>query len=188
MDSCLVPFSSESYVVKPEVGCGGVGVGKETAEWGMSVCESWSGVKCLRQPLHPGPWELRFVLSNQMWRGFGFIAGWVDENTDSPMFEVDIEEWKHVLTCIQSRFPLSPNLALDIRARDATSWFLCEINGALGIDYSWVLGFPDPLWLAARIASGGWIRGVMRVPKALAKTVFRWKLAKEWQFEILTND
>lgn len=188
---CTVHYENPrmEHIVKPGNGCGSVGVGKEVYQrWDLDICASWSNESCIRQPLHPGPWELRFVLSNGVWRGFGFVAAWNADTCDSPLFEVDIVEWFDILSCIQGRFPDSPNLALDIRAASTASWVLCEVNGALGIDYSWVLGIPDVAWLAARLQGGlaACARGLYRLPRALRKTLHRHRLAKEWKFEVLS--
>lgn len=120
-----------------------------------------------------------------VWQGFGFVAAWRDDTTDPPIYEVDVRDWADVLECIARRFPASPNIALDIRAKDRESWVLCEVNGALGIDYSWVLGLPNLLWFASRISDGAWCRGLGRLGDAVRKTLLRYRLAQSWEFEKL---
>lgn len=182
LTDCFPPFFANDFVVKPERLCGSLGVGKETPEWNLQICEIWSKEPCLRQPFHPGPWELRFTKS-LTWSAEGFIAGWQDRSADAPAFQVDVHDFQDILSCVDRRIP--ELISFDLRANSKTEFLLCEVNGAFGIDYSWVVGRPNVVWLLSRIQAGvGFFeRGLLRAMPAVHKVLRRWELSKTWEFE-----
>jgi len=187
------PYSSNLYVTKPELMSGSVGVGMSNAEWNISICESEFEMGCFAQPYHPGPYEIRLCKDGSYgWKKpFVFLAGWKYETWDDPPhFETEAEligPWiKSLQSCIDSKFPNTPFVSVDIRANPYTDSFLVlEINGGMGIGFDWVLHYSTK-WLSSRIFEGIFtVRGIFRLGDAVKKVLQRLNLVRKWNFEIL---
>jgi len=185
-------FQPLAHVIKPENLSGKVGVGMETRDWTLEICESEFGMRCLKQPYHSGPYEIRLCKDGPWgWKKpFVFLAGWKYQDwADAPNFEIgsdDIPWIGSLQACIDSTFVQTPYLSVDIRADPYTNSFLVlEINGGMGIGFEWVRTY-DIRWLFSRILSGIFsLRGLARVGDAIEKVTRRQELVHKWVFETL---
>ena len=166
--------------------CGSVGVGLETDEYTLDICEKEFGV-CLRQPYHSGPYEIRLCKDGVYgWKKpFVFVAGWkYGDWIDPPHFEMDlVPDWiDHIQNSIDYLFVNTPFLSVDIRA-NKEDYLILEINGGMGIGFEWVDNYSIQ-WLFSRIQAGLFtFRGFQRIIPAMTKIIQRHVQSKKWEFE-----
>ena len=158
----------DAYVVKPEQGSGGRGVNFES-QWSLSECRAVYG-ECMRQGYHPGNVELRMLRNVNEWSAVGWYVP--SEEQEPPVFAAEFDWMPALKECIDAALPLTPFLALDIRA-DGDTLSLLEVNGVFGLTYDWLLNgqvFLELMkWLWVRILySSVWSR-----LSAMARTAWR---------------
>jgi len=185
-----------TYVIKPETLCGKVGVGLQSKEWTIDICQSEFGVECMKQWYHAGPYEIRLCKDGVYgWKKpFVFVAGWkYTDWIDPPHFEIEtnlnnlnnlniISYLYSIQSCIDSVFPDTQFVSVDIRANN-DEFLILEINGGMGIGFEWVDNF-NINWLFSLIQSGIFsLRGISRICQAIYKMTQRQCLIKKWEFE-----
>lgn len=181
-------YKNNIYIIKPETLCGSVGVGLETDEYSLDICQREFG-PCLRQPYHPGPWEIRLCKDGVYgWKKpFVFVAGWKYKDwIDPPHFEMDVvPDWiHHIQNTIDYNYIDTSFLTVDIRANE-NEYLILEINGGMGIGFEWVDNISIT-WLFSRIQAGLYtLRGFDRILPAIQKIIQRQFKSKKWEFEII---
>jgi hypothetical protein len=181
-------YKNNIYIIKPETLCGSVGVGLETDEYSLDICQREFG-PCLRQPYHPGPWEIRLCKDGVYgWKKpFVFVAGWKYKDwIDPPHFEMDVvPDWiHHIQNTIDYNYIDTSFLTVDIRANE-NEYLILEINGGMGIGFEWVDNISIT-WLFSRIQAGLYtLRGFDRILPAIQKIMQRQIKGKKWEFEII---
>ena len=128
----------------------------ESENWTVAQCENSFRVPCMRQPFHPGPWEVRMVQHDGAWDP---SVAWVvpSESSVPAALRVSFPWQDELQKCVTSTFPEMRFVALDVRT-SGTDLRVLEINGSFGIPFQWTVGDVD-----------------------FGSDMFRWCISRAWQ-------
>jgi len=146
------------HVVKPVWGTSmGRGVNLESEAWTVQTCENMFQGACMRQPYHPGPWEVRITRTGSAWDP---SIAWVvpSEHAEPAALRVQFPWESELHACVERVLPRTPFLSMDVRT-DGVDVEVLEVNGAFGIPFQWSVGdvgFGTDMfrWLASRTVAG----------------------------------
>jgi len=166
LKNCNVPLfqGSVQRIVKPSHATSvGMGVDFLSSTWTLEQCETLLGVPCMMQPYHPGPWEIRLYKS-KVWDAHS--VAW-NVPCEEPLcsepipLKVNFSWQKKLQECIDSQFPSTDFMAVDVRS-NGDDVLVLEINGAFGMPYAWATDIDSKTsviinhlhWITDRVHTG----------------------------------
>jgi hypothetical protein len=139
-----------------------MGVDFEDWQWNLKLCEEYFQVPCIKQPYHPGSWEIRLYKSLVWEKAVGWKVPCVEPECKEPIPLLVHYSWQELLQeCIDEALPHTDFVAVDVRS-NGSDILLLEINGAFGMPYAWATE-PDSKtsvivqhfkWIKDRISKG----------------------------------
>ena len=186
--------SSGSFVsiIKPAHSTSvGMGVdfenGARDDAWNQSTCETYFSVPCMKQPYHPGPWEIRLYKNTKWEKAVAWNVPCVEPLCTEPIPLLISFAWQDSLQrCIDMALPFTDFVAVDVRS-NGSDVLLLEINGAFGMPYGWATEPESKTsviiqhfnWIKDRISKGIYQMSIERILNLLCLGLERQTMKKK---------
>ena len=144
---------------------------KSISYWNVKKCQEYFSVPCMKQPYHPGPWEIRLYKSKTWQNATAWRVPCVEPNCVEPIPLLVNFAWQQDLQdCIDRALPFSDFVAVDVRS-NGSDVLVLEINGAFGMPYAWATEHESNTgiivqhfnWIKDRISTGIYQINVERI-------------------------
>ena len=164
-----------------------MGVDFEDGVWSQNYCEEYFQVPCMKQPYHPGSWEIRLYKSVVWENSVGWKVPCVEPECKEPIPLLVHFSWQENLQeCIDKALPNTHFVAVDVRS-NGSDILVLEINGAFGMPYAWATEPESKTgvfvqhyrWIKDRISRGIYQINVERILNLICLGVERQTMNKK---------